>query len=321
MAHQAARNIRLGIMVLVGFVFLIIAMYIIGNNSNLFGSTFKISAHFTNVNGLMEGNNVRLVGVNVGTVTQVEIINDSTVKVEMIIEDKYHDFIKKNATVSVGTDGLMGNKLVNIKPSEKPSEIVQEGDMLASVQPLETDEIFRTLGQTNDDIAHIAFNLKIFTEKMNDPNSFWALLSDTTVSNTIADAVLEIRQTSQNAALITRDLSLIVNNVRAGKGTVGELLNDTTFSVKFNQTMTNLQDVSDSLIAVSGNLQLITAQITNGEGAVGTILTDSTFDHNLTETMKNLKTSSTLLEENLEALKHNILFKRYFKKQEKDANK
>jgi len=159
-------------MVLAGLAFLVIAMYVIGNNQNLFGSTFKISADFNNVNGLMEGNNVRLVGVNVGTVTQVEIINDSTVKVDMVIEDKYQNFIKKNALISVGTDGLMGNKLVNISPSDKPSAIVEEGDVLATIKSIETDEIFKTLGQTNDDIAEIASNLKVFSEKMNDPTSF-----------------------------------------------------------------------------------------------------------------------------------------------------
>jgi len=84
--------------------------------------------------------------------------------------------------------------------------------------------------------------------------------------------------------------------------------------------MTNLQAVSDSLLTVANNLQLVSTQIADGEGAVGTILTDSTFDDNLTETKENLKKSSTLLEENLEALKHNILFKRYFKNLEKEAD-
>ena len=114
MAKETSKNIRLGIFVLAGTAFLIVALYFIGNKQNLFGSTFKISAQFNNVNGLMIGNNVRFSGIDVGTVESVEIINDSMVNVVMIIEKDVQKFIRKNAVASVGTDGLMGNKLVNI---------------------------------------------------------------------------------------------------------------------------------------------------------------------------------------------------------------
>lgn len=321
MANQLSRNIRLGIMVTVGFIVLIGAMYIIGDRQNLFGSTFQISANFKNVSGLMEGNNVRLVGMNVGTVSHIEIINDSTVKVEMIIENQYQEYIKKNALVSIGTDGLMGNKLVDIIPADKPSAVIQEGGILKARQALETDAILNTLGQTNDDIAEIARNLKIFSGNMNDPNSIWGLLNDPTVSKSMRQSILEIRQTSQNAYAISEDLSAVVRDVRSGKGTIGELLNDNTFSVKLNRTMSSLQNVSDSLLTISGNLQSITNKVAAGEGAAGTLLSDPDFDNDLTQTMENLKKSSELLEENLEALKHNILFRRYFKKQAKEAEK
>jgi len=317
MTNQTSRNIRLGAMVLLGFIFLSITMYIIGDKQNLFGSTFQISANFKNVNGLTEGNSVRLAGMNVGTVVQVEIVNDSTVKVDLIIENKYQNFIKKNAIVSVGTDGLMGNKLVNINSLDQPSIEIQEGDILSSSEPLKTEVLFKTLGQTNDDIAVIAKNLKIFSVKMNDPNSFWGLLSDTVVSNTVSHIVRDIQQSSQNTIHFTEELALIVSNVNSGKGSIGQLLKDTTFSIKLYQTMTNLQNVSDSLIHVAGNIQVITDKVTNGNGAITTIFTDTTFDNNLNETMKNLKRSSETLDENLEALKHNILFRKYFKKQAK----
>jgi len=321
MAQQLSRNVRLGIMVLAGFILLVVAMYIIGDKQNLFGSTFQISANFKNVNGLMEGNNVRLAGMDIGTVSEVKIINDSTVKVVMVIENQYQAYIKKNAVASVGTDGLMGNKLVNITPAKKPGTMIHEGDVLAAAQALETDAILNTLGQTNDDIAEIAKNLKAFTGKMNDPNSFWGLLNDPSVSASIREAILEIRQTSQNAATITEDLSSVVDDVRSGKGTVGELLNDNTFSTTLNQTIMRLKNVSDSLMTVSGNLQTITNQIADGKGAVGTLLSDPQFNKNLTETMENLKRSSALLEEDLEALKHNVLLRKYFKNQAKEADK
>lgn len=82
------RNIRLGLFIATGTVLLVAALYLIGNKQNLFGSTFKISAQFKNVNGLMSGNNVRFGGIDIGTVKSVEIISDSSVNVVMIINNK-----------------------------------------------------------------------------------------------------------------------------------------------------------------------------------------------------------------------------------------
>ena len=98
MAQETSKNIRVGAFVLIGTALLIFSLYLIGAKQNLFGSTFELKSQFKNVNGLMPGNNVRFTGIDVGTVKSVEIINDSTVNVTMVIEDKVQAFIKKNAT-------------------------------------------------------------------------------------------------------------------------------------------------------------------------------------------------------------------------------
>ena len=93
MSNETSRNIRLGVFVIIGTLFIITAFYFIGNKQNLFGSTLRISAKFYNVGGLMKGNNVRFAGIDVGTVELVEIINDTAVNVVMIIEKKACKFI------------------------------------------------------------------------------------------------------------------------------------------------------------------------------------------------------------------------------------
>ena len=149
MSKEFSRNFRLGAFVLAGTVLLVAALYFIGSKQNLFGSTFRITAKFYNVNGLQKGNNVRFAGINVGTVERVEIISDSTVNVVMLIEERVREYIKKNALASVGTEGLMGNKLVNINSSEDNSEPVKEGDILNTIKPIEMDDMARTLNVTN----------------------------------------------------------------------------------------------------------------------------------------------------------------------------
>ena len=177
MHKYTVNNIRLGLFVLIGIVFLIVALYMIGNNRNLFDQTFTITATFSKVNGLMKGNNVRFSGIDVGTVKSIRISSDTSVEVMMIIQADARRFIKKNARAAVGTDGLMGNKLVEIDNAMAASAPVEGGDVIASVVPLETDQMMRTLGRTNNDLAQITAEVKEITRKVNNSRALWSILS------------------------------------------------------------------------------------------------------------------------------------------------
>ena len=161
---EKSKNIRVGIFVLVGTIFIISALYFIGEKQSLFSSKFRVKANFKDVNGLIPGNNVRLGGINVGTVESVEIASDSSVTVVMVIKDKTKPYIKKNSIASIGTDGLMGNKLINITPGLKDSPEIQDGDFLPTKLPFETDQMIQTIGKTNEDVSIIASNLKEIME-------------------------------------------------------------------------------------------------------------------------------------------------------------
>src|SRR6185369_14993513 len=129
MTMKTIENAKLGLFVMAGLLFLIFSLYMIGRNRNLFGSSLTISANFRNVNGLMLGNNVRFSGIDVGTVQKIEIVTDTLVKVTMVIDEGVRKFIKRNALASVGTDGLMGNKIININSQPGNAEPVAPGYM------------------------------------------------------------------------------------------------------------------------------------------------------------------------------------------------
>lgn len=321
MAQETSKNIRVGIFVLVGTVLLIFSLYLIGAKQNLFGSTFVLKSQFKNVNGLMPGNNVRFTGIDVGTVKSVEIINDSTVNVTMIIEDKVQAFIKKNSTAMVGTDGLMGNKLVNILTSNEPSASVEDGDFLISKNPLGTDDMMRTLNMTNENVRDITVDLKNIVSRLNSPNTLWSILMDTIVAENVKQAIVNIKVTGERTAIITGDLSRIVKHIKDGKGSVGALIADTSFAVRLNQSIVNIKLITDSLALVTGDMHYITSKVKKGEGGIGTVLMDTTFVNNLNETMKNVRSGTKNFDEDMAALKHNILLRNYFKKKEKEAKK
>ena len=94
--HTQKFKIRLGLFVAGGLALFVIAIFIIGKQKNLFNPVFKLTTTFYNVSGLQVGNNIRFSGINVGTVDNIRIINDSTVKVEMSIKKNVNQFIKSD---------------------------------------------------------------------------------------------------------------------------------------------------------------------------------------------------------------------------------
>jgi phospholipid/cholesterol/gamma-HCH transport system substrate-binding protein len=318
---EISKNIKVGIFVLIGTGLLIIALYLIGTKQNLFGSTFELQAKFKNVNGLMTGNNVRFTGIDVGTVKRVEIINDSTVNVVMIIESKVKPFIKKNAVASVGSDGLMGNKLINITSIDIHAPIVEDGDNIIAINSVGTDAMMRTLDASNQNIKDITEDIKTIASRLNKPNTLWTILGDTSVAENLKQAVSNINSTGERASLIANDFRGLMTDVKSGKGTVGKLLMDTVFSQRLDKTMMNVQSISDTFSLISDNLKSVSKNLKEGNGAIGTVLSDTSFTRNLNQSMLNIKDASSSLNENMEALRYSWPFKKYFKKQKKTGTK
>ena len=128
MKKQTFSNLKLGIFVLAGTFFLVAILYFLSQQRNLFNPIIRVGADFANVAGLVKGNNVRFAGINIGTVERVTISSDTSVFVEMAIRKEVSPFIKKTARASVGTDGMMGNAVVNISAVTDPVASIVEGD-------------------------------------------------------------------------------------------------------------------------------------------------------------------------------------------------
>jgi len=314
---EGNKNIKLGIFVLSGTILLILAFYFIGNKQNLFGDTFRISARFYNVNGLMKGNNVRFSGIDVGTVETIEIVSDSSVNVIMTIEKDIRRYIKKNAIASVGTDGLMGNKLVNINAGNGFSESVSEGDELQTLRPIEIDEMVRTLNSTNENIKVITTNLRNITDKINSKNSLWSILMDTVVAENAKAAIVNLKLMSNQGVMITGDLKHITDGIKSGKGSLGALITDTVLSSGLTQTIIKLERLSDTTAVLAGDISVIVKNLKKGKGTMGVLLNDTNLVNDLNKSINSIDKGANNFNENMEALKHSWPFKKYFRKKKK----
>lgn len=306
--------IKLGLFVTTGTVLLVIALYLLGSKRNLFSSNFTLYATFRNVDGLTRGNVIRLSGINIGTVGHVTIVDDTTVVVEMTIESSSQKFIRKNAIADIGSDGLMGNKLVNIQSRISDIPQVEEGDTLHSKKGFATDDMMRTLDVSNQNIAAITTDLRQLSHEMVSGESAWKLLKDSIVLNNIRQSLKNLETTTQSAANFTADLEVLTQSIRDGKGVAGKLINDPQSEAQLNAALNNLQIASDSARRAISQLQAFTSTLNDKNSIAGTLTQDTAAANQLKATLENMNKGSALLNENLKAMRENWLFRKYFKK-------
>src|SRR5690554_5099654 len=112
--HSQNFKVRLGLFIAGGLTIFVIAIFIIGKQQNLFNPVFKVTTNFFNVSGLQVGNNVRFSGINVGTVDNIRIINDSTVQVNLLIRKDVQQFIKADSEATISSEGIIGDRVIMI---------------------------------------------------------------------------------------------------------------------------------------------------------------------------------------------------------------
>ena len=324
MAQQGENNIKLGAFVLAGLIVMMVAFYMIGNNTSMFGSSFKLKARFSNLSGLMEGNNVLFSGIQAGTVKSIEIINDTTIEVTMLIDSKVKAYIHNNAEAAIGTEGLMGNKVVNIQPVKINSPMIKNGDLLNAQKLTSMDEMLQTLSTTNNNIATISEALKTTVLRL-DTSEIFNVLNDKTIGTSLRSSLKSVNNASNNAGEMTRGLNEIVMQIKQGKGGAGVLLSDTVFAADLKAAMFKIRSASDNANKVTLQLNSMTGSInqdlTYGKGPLHTLLRDSMLTQRLNASMDNVQKGTDGFNQIVVALKHNFLVRGYFKTQEKIQKK
>ena len=315
---EKAGKIKLGLFVILGTLFFVASMYFIGDRQSLFGSTFKIKAIFSNVNGLQKGNNIRFLGIDVGTVNEIEILNDTSILVTMIIKEENRAFIKKNSISTIGTDGLMGNKLVNITPKNFSSQIVNEGDTLATLSEIITEDMLRRLEQTNTNIATISSNLVDITDEIQlGRGTVGKLIKDSTLAQNIDITIENLKDASKKSTNILASIEDKLKDINLKNGSVGSLLMDTVFAGNIEQMVKEMMLASANTKELTQELKEMIIQMRAGQGVAGGVVNDTVMLNNLEKSMDNIQKGTAAFNENMEALKHNFLVRGYFKKQEK----
>lgn len=209
MKTTPSQKLRIGLFTFLGLLVLILAIFFIGNQKSLFSATFRLSGKFNNVNGLQVGNNVRFAGINVGVVDDINIVNDTTVNVTLTIDDDVKKFVKKDARMSIGSDGLMGDKLVVLMPgAPNTTAVVNDGDQIASVNPVDVDKIIAKFTKMADNAGTLIDGLsQIVTKVNNGKGSIGRLLNNDKMAREMESTVSQAKTTMQNVHKTTTTLN------------------------------------------------------------------------------------------------------------------
>ena len=299
---------KLGLFVIAAMTILLVAVYFIGKSQNLFGDTFNLKAKFKNVSGLKNGNNVLLSGITIGTIKDISFISDSTVVVNMIIREEVHQYIKTDAMASIGSDGLMGDKVLTISPRNGLALMVKDGDMILSNEAAALEDLISGLKKSIDNAEIITRELSEFSYKNNNgKGALSKVLTDENFAKSIDVTMNNLKASSNEFAVFTK-------KINDKDGTLSKLMTDPYYANSIKKSLSGFESsVSD--------LNVFTAKLNTGKGILPKLINNERLANSLDSTLTNLQTGSENLIEIEQAAKQNFLLRGYFKKKKKQEAK
>jgi phospholipid/cholesterol/gamma-HCH transport system substrate-binding protein len=239
--RERALKFRVGIFVIVAVLAFLGTIYALGARARLFETRYTIHADFVQVGGLAEGATVRLAGVQIGRVKDIALPSDpgGKVRVSMSVARQYANRIRKNSVARIATQGLLGDKIVELTMGTADAPPVQAGEAVATREPFELSDAISQSAETVRGIAGLADALRKTAETLNQ-------------SGLIEDASATVKA----ARGLTDRFARITDQIEKGRGWAHALLYEEPAALRrLNDTLASTQTLLD--------------RIERGEGAAG----------------------------------------------------
>lgn len=316
------RGIIVGIFVFLGLGIFVAAVLTLGGQHKTFVKTITVNAVFDDVNGLQKGGNVWFSGVKVGTISKIVLSGNSTVAVGMAIEKGARQFIHQDAKAKIGSDGLIGNKIVVIYGGTSQSPMIDPGNTLAVEKLISTDDMLKTFQKNNDNLLGITSGFKTISDRLvAGKGSIGKLLTDESLANNLQTTAANFKTASLNMQKLSRDLFSYTSKLNNKGSLANTLVSDTVIASKFKATAAQFQQVSLTAQGIVDNLKTATNTLNesmkDNNTPVGVLLQDRQTATTLKTTLNTMQSASVKLDQDLEAVQHNFLLRGFFKKKAK----
>lgn len=317
------RAVTVGLWVLAGLIIFVVGIMTIGGMRKSFVSKITAKATFDDVNGLTVGNNIWFSGVKVGTIKDIFFVGNSQVEVLLNIEEKSQQYIRKDATVKISSDGLIGNKIVVIEGGTPQSPSIEDGDVLRVKKEDSQEDIINTLQANNKNILAITEDFKEISGKIRKgEGSIGKLLADEQLYKNLEVTMATLQRAAGQAQSVTSSLNTYAAKLNKPGGLANDAVTDTLIMRKVRLTVAELSETANTARAMVEGLKKTTQDLSadltkNNDNAVGLLLRDKATASDIKTMIQNLESSSEKLDESMEALQHNFLLRGFFRKKEK----
>jgi phospholipid/cholesterol/gamma-HCH transport system substrate-binding protein len=318
MIQENKRSVLVGLFVLIGIIILVAAIMTLGGQQKKFVKAIHVKAVFDDIGGLQPGNNIWFSGVKIGNVKRIKFFGDSQVEVELSVEEKVAEFIRKNSKATISSDGLIGNKIIVIYGGTTDFPPVEEGDRLEAIMPLDTDEMMETLQENNKNLVDITNDLKVLTGKIAAGEGIvGAVMTDSTLAINFRTILTNLERASVNSNKMISDLNVFSAKLNKKGTLMNDLVTDTSIVPDLKATIESLRITSSNTQALSKEFAGITDKLNSKDNSLGMLLNDPEFAKSLKKTMENADSASYNLNKGMEALEYTWPFNKGFKRKVK----
>jgi phospholipid/cholesterol/gamma-HCH transport system substrate-binding protein len=304
----SARLIGVGAFVIAGGLLFALGLFMIGDRRSLFEDNFEVYAEFSKLAGLEGGATVRVAGLDAGEVTAISVPTGpaSRFRVRVRIREELHAVVRSDSVASIQTEGLVGNKFVQIEGGSEASPRAPAGSTIQSRDPIDIADLLQQLSGTLTLVDSTIEELKgDVLESIRTINATAGAARDLVV-----DSREDVKAITLNARRVADDMRGIMDAVNEGRGTVGRLLHDDSLyrdaqriAGEAEQVVANLRQVTEQAREAIGDF---TGKVKGKDGQAQALAAD------LRQTLVHARDAMADLAENAEALKRNFLFRGYF---------
>lgn len=312
----------LGLFIAVGSGLFILAVLTVGSRQKVFSSTMQAKMIFDDAEGLQAGNNVWLSGIKVGTVKKLALTGNNQVEVTLTIGREEFAHLYRDTRGKIGSDGLIGNRIIVLYGGTPAAGKLAENGILASVRTISTADMLATLQENNRNLLAITGQLRVVAAKINEgKGAIGLLLNDAGTASRLRRTVAGLQTAAQTTVRLSGRLDTFTARLNNQTGLAYQVVNDTTVFHQLHAMMTELRAASATISVAAGNIREASESLDRPSTPAGVILKDTAVASDLKITAAHLRSSSEKLDEDLEAMQHNFLLKGYFKKKAKTAQK
>ncbi|MEO8662771.1 MAG: MlaD family protein, partial [Bryobacteraceae bacterium] len=139
-----------------------VGLFLIGNSNQLFSKSFKVYAEFSKITGIQNGGKVRVAGMDAGTVTAIEVPArpDGKFRIQVRVVEKLHPLVRQDSVATIQTDGLLGNKYLQIDAGTGASQLAQNESLIKSTEPFDWGDLMDEMNQTVKQVSGILVGVK-----------------------------------------------------------------------------------------------------------------------------------------------------------------